>query len=148
MVPVFFALDDSKLPVIASFLAVAANLLFVTLFIDHFQHRAIAMATSCSMIFNFLFLSVVLYRKVDGYSLGYLGVSLGKVFCGAVLMGVWVAILQSWFAELFIRGIVMQIVGLVLIITSAAVLYGVVLYGLKVKELAFVVDKIKTRIVG
>lgn len=148
MVPVFFALDDSKLPVIASFLAVAANLLFVSLFIDHFQHRAIAMATSCSMIFNFLFLSVVLYRKVDGYSLGYLGVSLGKVFCGAVLMGVWVAILQSWFAELFVKGIIMQIVGLVLIIASAAVLYGVVLYGLKVKELAFVVDRIKARIVG
>jgi putative peptidoglycan lipid II flippase len=148
MVPVFFALDDSRLPVIASFLAVGANLLFVSLFIDHFQHQAIAMATSCSMIFNFLFLGFALYRKVDGYSLSYIGISLCKVFCGAALMGVWVTVLQSWLAVLLAKGIIFQLFGLVIIIGSAALFYGAVLYALKVKELAFVADKIKTRIAG
>lgn len=147
MVPVFFALNDSRLPVIASFLAVGANLVFVNLFIDTFQHKAIAMATSGAMICNFLFLSIVLYRKVKGYSLSYLGRSLIKIFAASVLMGVWVRILHGWLSSLFNEGIMPQIVSLLVIIASAAFLYGIILYLLKVKELAFVVDKVKSRIV-
>ena len=106
------------------------------------------MATSCSMIFNFLFLGVVLYRKVKGYSLSYLSMSMGKVFCGAALMGVWVIALQNWFSAMFAKGIIMQLLSLLIIIGSAALLYGLILYCLKVKELSLVVDKIKARFVG
>jgi len=146
MVPVFFALNDSRLPVIASFLAVGANLVFVNLFIDTFQHKAIAMATSGAMICNFLFLSVVLYKKVQGYSLSYLGRSLIKIFSASILMGVWVSFVYGSMRSLFAGGILLQIAGLAFVIASAALLYGVVLYALKVKELAFVVDKVKGRI--
>ena len=66
-VPVFYALKDTKYPVIASFLAVATNILIVSLTLEAFQHKAIALSTSITMIFNFFFLSTILYRKVGGY---------------------------------------------------------------------------------
>ena len=147
MVPVFFALNDSRLPVIASFLAVGANLVFVFLFIDAFQHKAIAMATSGAMICNFLFLSVMLYKKVKGYSLSYLGTSLIKIFAASVFMGVWVRILHGWLSSVFSEGLILQIASLLIVIASAALLYGIILYAFKVKELTFVVDKVKSRIV-
>ncbi|MEA2114425.1 MAG: murein biosynthesis integral membrane protein MurJ, partial [Thermodesulfobacteriota bacterium] len=40
MVPVFYALDDTKYPVIGSFLAVTANIIIITLTIDTFSFRA------------------------------------------------------------------------------------------------------------
>ena len=68
-VPVFYALKDTKYPVMASFLSVIANLIFVSLTLDIFQHKAIAFSNSITMIFNFVFLSAVLFRKVGGYDL-------------------------------------------------------------------------------
>lgn len=55
MVPVFYALNDTKYPVIASFLAVTANIIFISLTIDILTFRSIALSTSCSMGLNFLF---------------------------------------------------------------------------------------------
>ncbi|MCK5194780.1 MAG: murein biosynthesis integral membrane protein MurJ, partial [Desulfobulbaceae bacterium] len=101
---------------------------------------------SGAMICNFLFLSVVLYKKVKGYSLSYLGTSLIKIFAASVLMGVWVRILHGWLGSLFGEGIILQITSLLVVIASAALLYGIILYVLKVKELTFVVDKVKSRI--
>ena len=131
---------------IASFLAVGANLVFVNLFIGPFQHKAIAMATSGAMICNFLFLGVVLYKKVQGYSLSYLGESLIKIFVATGFMGVWVWLVYGWLESLFSGGVLLQIAGLVAVITSAAWVYGVMLYVFRVKELALVVDRIKARV--
>lgn len=54
-VPVFYALKDTKIPVLASFLTVVTNIVFVSLTLDVLQHKAIALSTSLTMIFNFLF---------------------------------------------------------------------------------------------
>ncbi len=86
-VPVFYALKDTKYPVIASFLAVASNIAFVSLTLDIFQHKAIAFSTSITMIFNFVFLSAVLFRKVGGYDLKALLRSFLKIVLASLIMG-------------------------------------------------------------
>ena len=68
MVPVFYALNDTRIPVVGSFLTVAANLVFINLTLAPLQHRAIALSTSLSMILNFLFLGAMLYRKLGGFT--------------------------------------------------------------------------------
>jgi putative peptidoglycan lipid II flippase len=55
LVPVFYALNTTRYPVIASFLAVAANILIINLTISTFQHQAIALSTSSTMFLNCLF---------------------------------------------------------------------------------------------
>jgi putative peptidoglycan lipid II flippase len=62
MVPVFYALDETRYPVLGSFLTMAVNVLLVWLTIGFLQHKALALSISCAMILNF-FLSTVLYRK-------------------------------------------------------------------------------------
>ena len=67
IVPVYYALDDTRIPVLGSFVTVAANLVIIHLTLAALQHRAIALSTSLSVILNFLFLAVVLYRKLSGF---------------------------------------------------------------------------------
>ena len=67
MVPVFYALDDTRIPVLGSFITVAINLVIIYFTLTPLQHRAIALSTSLSVIVNCLFLAVVLYYKVNGY---------------------------------------------------------------------------------
>jgi putative peptidoglycan lipid II flippase len=146
MVPVFFALNDTRYPVVASFLAVAANLLFVTTFIEAFQHRAIALSTSCAMIGNFLFLCIVLYKKLGGYSLSYLLEGIGKVFFASLLMSGWLWLLLFFGRNFFSGSIFLQLAGLMLYITTAVAVYGAVLYFLKVKELSLIIDKVRQKL--
>jgi putative peptidoglycan lipid II flippase len=91
LVPVFYALNDTRIPVAGSFLTVAANLVVINLTIAPLAHRAIALSTSLSLLVNFLFLAALLYRKVGGYPVGELLRTLGKVTGAAAVMGaaVW-----------------------------------------------------------
>jgi len=146
MVPVFYAINNTRYPVIGSFLAVGANITIIILTIDHFQHKAIALSTSCAMFFNFLFLSAILYRKLAGYSLAYLFKGLGKVLLAATAMGGYLIGLQYGLTTWLQQGFIQELTGLLFLIISGATLYGGVLYLLRLQELTFLVDKVTEKI--
>jgi putative peptidoglycan lipid II flippase len=146
--PVFYALNDTKIPVIGSFLAVGANILIILLTIDLMQHRAIALSTSCAMTGNFLFLSVMLYRKIDGYPLRYLGVGLLKVIVASLVMAIWVVFTRDLSAGWMAKGLFNDISGLTGLIASSALIYGVALYCLRLKEMNLLVEKVVKKIAG
>jgi putative peptidoglycan lipid II flippase len=145
MVPVFYALKDTKYPVIASFLAVTANIIFISLTIDILTFRSIALSTSCSMGLNFLFLGTVLYHKLTGFSLAYLGQGVLKILLASMAMGLGVICLQQVLHPLLSGGIPLQLVGVFTAIGVAALLYGVVLHLLKLPEFDEVTGKIRQR---
>ncbi len=140
-VPVFYALNDTKFPVIGSFLAVGANILIITLTVGAMQHKAIALATSCAMIGNFLFLSIILYRKLDGYPLRYLGVGLAKVCVASGVMWLVLILVKGWLADWGIA----DIAGLGLLLLVGISVYGGVLYALRLQELTMLVGKVVAR---
>jgi putative peptidoglycan lipid II flippase len=87
IVPVYYALDDTRIPVLGSFVTVAANLLIIHLTLAAMQHRAIALSTALSMILNFIFLAMVLYRKLSGFEVRPLIFTLLKVTVAGLIMG-------------------------------------------------------------
>jgi len=130
MVPVFYALDDTRLPVVGSFLTVAANLVFINLTLPTLQHRAIALSTSLSMVINFCFLAVMLHRKLGGFPVGLLLGKLARVTAVSLGMGLAVAwlhpLLASWLGASL---------GGRLLALAAAILLGTGLYGLGISVL-------------
>ncbi|MDH5297846.1 MAG: murein biosynthesis integral membrane protein MurJ [Desulfobulbaceae bacterium] len=147
MVPIFYALDDTRYPVIGSFLAVTGNILIIYFSIDLFQHRAIALATSCAMGCNFLFLSLILYRKLHGYSLSYLASGLTKVLAAALLMGGWLVIVRQWLLDGWLHGgLLHQVLALLFLVGSGSVVYGVALYVMRLRELTLVVERLASRL--
>ena len=145
LVPVFYALNNTKYPVFASFLAVATNILIITMTINSFQHRAIALSMSCTMVLNFLFLSGILYRKMEGYSISYL-LKGGLKICAATLcMSALLIAARPFFTSWFTGNIFQKAGSLILLITGAAILYTSVLYFLRLPELTDIINKIRTK---
>lgn len=145
MVPVFYALGDTRFPVIGSFIAVTANIIIITLTIDLFQHKAIALSTSCSMTLNFLFLGVILYKKLTGMMLADLFRGAGKILLatGCMSFAVWglMIVLGSWLTG----QIILQLAGVFLIIATGGGIYYMLLYALKLPELTFITEKLRQR---
>jgi putative peptidoglycan lipid II flippase len=148
MVPVFYALNDTRYPVIGSFLAVIANICIVLLSINTLEHKAMALSISGAMTANFLFLGIILYRKLKGFSLAYLFTGLGKVIVSALLMGLFLYWLGSVLGDWTQRGFLNELIGLFFFIISGAALYGFALYLLKLQELKMLVDKMLGKING
>ena len=145
IVPVFYALNDTKYPVIGSFLAVTANIIIIILTIDAFAFRAIALSTSCTMALNFLFLGCILYRKLEGFSLHYLGLGIIKILLASTVMTAGILGLKLLLASLLQGSIPAQLAGVFLIIGSATLLYGGTLHMLRLPELKVITDTIKQR---
>jgi len=145
LVPVFYALEDTKYPLIGSFVAVGTNILIIIFTIEQFQHLAIALSTSCSMILNFLFLSVVLYIKTGGYSVSYLLKALGKIAVAGSMMASLLLWSRSFFMAQLNGGLFQACLVLALLIAAAATLYGSLLHLMKLQELTSVTSKIRER---
>jgi len=145
LVPAFYALDKTKYPVIASFLAIIFNIVIIKFTIDTYQHRAIALSTSCTMLINFVFLMIVLYRSMNGYSISYLTKGCVKIgvatlsFSAPLLLSR--SLLETWFAGT----IAQQAAALFLAILFAASFYLVILDKLGLAELNILTEKVKSR---
>lgn len=145
LVPAFYALDKTKYPVIASFLAIVLNIVIVTLTIDRFQHLSIALSTSCTMFFNFLFLVSILHLKMKGLPLAYLGKALMKIFLACILL-VGVLEFSIPLFEPWLTGTVFhQLLSLGILILSAALIYGYCLQRLHLSELTVLTAKMTAR---
>jgi putative peptidoglycan lipid II flippase len=145
LVPVYYALDDTKIPVIGSFLTVAANLLVINLTIASLAHRAIALSTSLSMLVNLLFLAVVLYRKVEGYPVGNLLKTLAKVTAASAVMAVVAWKVHSLVLAWLGRSLFGEIVALSGSIFLGVGLYLVLIFSLKIPEFQNILMDLRSR---
>lgn len=142
LVPAFYALDKTKYPVIASFIAVGFNIVIVYFTIDQFQHLAIAFSTSCTMLINFIFLMTVLYKSMGGYSLSTLIRAIAKIGVACSGLSATVLLINPLVKEVLAGNLLQQATGLsCLFITSVAV-YCVLLHYLKLDEMNLLISKI------
>jgi putative peptidoglycan lipid II flippase len=73
LVPAFYALGETRIPVRASFLAVGANIVLNLLLMKPLQHRGLALSTSVTMIVNFTVLLWAIRRRLPALSVRALG---------------------------------------------------------------------------
>jgi putative peptidoglycan lipid II flippase len=145
LVPVFYALDDTKIPVVGSFITVAANILTINLTIASLGHRAIALSTSLSMMVNLLFLGAALYRKVEGYALRDLLATLAKVTGASAIMAlaVWgfYSLAMAWLG----KGVFREILALGGSIFLGVALYLALILPLNIPEFQNLLEDFKSR---
>jgi putative peptidoglycan lipid II flippase len=146
VVPVYYALDDTRIPVLGSFLTVAANLLFINLTLASLQHRAIALSTSLSMILNFLFLAAVLYRKLTGYQVRSLTFKLVKVTGASLIMGLAVYWLHPRLAAWLGPGLLAQALALAGVIGIGMGLYLALVSGLQIPEFQEMMRHVRSKL--
>ncbi|MDK9707875.1 MAG: murein biosynthesis integral membrane protein MurJ [Desulforhopalus sp.] len=145
LVPAFYALDKTRYPVIASFLAIFFNIAIISLSIDAFQHKAIALSTSCTMLINFLFLMVVLYKSLHGYSIRYLSIGCLKISIATLALSTLLLLGRFLLANWLNGTIVQQTTALFFVIFSGVALYTIILDKLRLTELNILTEKMKAR---
>ncbi|PIE60497.1 MAG: murein biosynthesis integral membrane protein MurJ [Desulfobulbus propionicus] len=142
MAPVFYAVNKTRYPVLGSFLGVGLNLVMINLLIDHFHHRGIALATSCAIIGNFVFLGLALLRELDTLPCAYLAKGLAKIGLATGLMGLLVWWLTGIFAFWLTGSIFYQAAGIFSIIGAGGLFYIFTLYLLGLPELRVLAGKV------
>ncbi len=89
LVPTYYALGDTKTPVVASFLSVAVNLTGNLLLMGPLGHVGLALSTSLTMLFNFAQLSFYLRRRLKRLE----GRRMGTTFLKTALASAGMALL-------------------------------------------------------
>ena len=146
MVPVFYALDDTRIPVLGSFITVSVNLVIIQFTLTPLQHRAIALSTSLSVIVNFLFLAAVLYYKVNGYQVRELVVKLTKITGASVIMGLSVFWLYGRAIAWLGTGLAGRALALSGVIAVGLALYVAMVSRLQIPEFQELLQHVRSRL--
>jgi peptidoglycan biosynthesis protein MviN/MurJ (putative lipid II flippase) len=97
------------------------------------------------MTANFLFLFVMLSRRLQGLPMKYLGLGLGKVLLSTLAMATWLLGLKRLLGD---GGMLVDLSLLLVSIGSGALLYGLVLYALGLPELQLIVGRLREKLAG
>ena len=134
LVPAFYAIDRTRYPVIASFVAVGLNLVFIQLTIERFQHLAIALSTSLTMLLNCLLLFSLLVWQMGRLPWDRLFGGAAKIVAATGVMALFLYGCRSFLGDFFTGGLPTLGLALAFSISGAVVLYGGMLFALRLTE--------------
>ncbi|MCX8043626.1 MAG: murein biosynthesis integral membrane protein MurJ [Desulfobacterota bacterium] len=148
IVPVFYALNKTRYPVIGSFIGVVMNIVIVLATLRLFQHRAIALSTSLCIIANFIFLVAALYRELKGFALGYIARCCAKIVPISLFMGVVVYMVDERCRHLLGGRIFENLISLLIAIVCGTLLYALLISKAGIQEVTPIKRKILSYLTG
>lgn len=147
LVPAFYALKDTQIPMMVSLISIGNNILLNWLLIKPLGHRGLALSTSLMAIFNFIFLISILRHKLKGIHGGILLRSFSKIILASSAM-----MLVCWITQRSLEGFLdswgllgnLLLVGLSILVSVG--FFCAICRALRVEELEQVIEVIKTKI--
>ncbi|HEX8999864.1 MAG TPA: murein biosynthesis integral membrane protein MurJ [Blastocatellia bacterium] len=96
LAPAFYALKETRIPMLASVISIVTNYLVAWLSVEHFGigHRGLALSISAVAIVNFALLFFFMRRRLNGMESRGLFITFAKVLLASSLMGA-----VCWFAS-------------------------------------------------
>lgn len=147
LVPAFYALKDTRIPMMVSLISIGNNILLNWLFISLLGHRGLALSTSLMALFNFTLLLSILRHKLKGIQGGILLRSFSKIAGASSIMavGCWL-VQQSLTGPLVSWGLAGSLILVGVSITISIGLFYTACRVLKVQELEQVLRVIKAKV--
>jgi len=126
----FYALKDTRTPVIMAFIAITVNIVLGALLMGPMQHNGLALALSLASMLHLVLLSAALRKKMGAFGWRRIALSVAKSGLCTLLMGLCVWGLARWLisaggtgrAALLIDVVICMIIGTALFICLAIVL--------------------------
>ena len=145
--PAFYAMQDTKTPVVVAFFAFILNAVlgYILGFTLKLEHTCLAIANSCSSIFNFLALIYLLERRTgDLKARTVVYFCLKMILISAVMAGAawWVSTYADWTGSAFS---VRKIAVLALSIAVAGVVFAALTRVLRIEEAGFLLNMLKRK---
>jgi putative peptidoglycan lipid II flippase len=87
LAPAFYALNDSRTPMLISLLSMATNFVMNWMLVGVLQERGLALSTSTVALMNFVLLYLIMHRRVEGIESRRTAITVGKIIAASVVMG-------------------------------------------------------------
>jgi putative peptidoglycan lipid II flippase len=94
--PTFYALRDSRTPVIVSVLSICVNLVINLILVRVLGYRGLALGTAVAALFNAVVLLWLLRGRLQGVEGGRIAVALTKITAASLAMGLAAYLTASW----------------------------------------------------
>lgn len=137
----FYAMQDTKTPAINAAIAVGLNITLNFILSKLMGISGLALATSISAIFGTTLLFFSLRRKVGAFGMKQISLSFIKILGASLVMG-----LVARLAFGLIIGQVGQNLALIAGVGVGVVVYGVVIYFMKIEEVDVLIEMAKNKI--
>lgn len=125
----FYALQDTKTPMINATIAVAINIVLNLILSRFLGIGGLALATSIAAIVGTLLLFITLRKKIGGFGLKEISISFLKISLASVLMGIIARWMFSFSGRYFNSNL-----ALILAIGVGALVYALLIYFMKIPE--------------
>ena len=137
----FYALQDTKTPMINATIAVVINIILNLVLSKYLGIGGLALATSIAAIVGTLLLFITLRRKIGGFGLKEITKSFIKICVASILMG-FIALGSFNFLSQNIR----QNLALILAIGIGALAYAILIYLMKIPEVDRSIEVMKKKV--
>jgi len=143
LVSTFYALQDTKTPMLTAIISIIANVLFSVLLMGPLKHGGLALATSLASMLNLCLLVRGLKPKIGGLEWKNIIKPACKSIVCSVMMAIGVRLTASLIIPAGNKSLTLLFSGLVISIIAGFVLYGVFSYLMKSRELEKIVSFVR-----
>lgn len=137
----FYSLQDTKTPAINAAIAVVLNIILNIILSRFMGIGGLALATSISAIFGTLLLFISLRKKIGAFGMKDITISFIKILGASLVMG-----LIAKLAFNSINAHASQNLALIVGIGIGAVVYGLIIYFIKIEEVDVLVRAVKKKL--
>lgn len=143
---VFYALQDTKTPMINGAIAMIMNIVLNILFVKYLKIAGLAFATSISAIVCIFLLFGSLKKKMGYFGQDKIIKTTIKSIISAVVMGVVTYFAYNMLSNLLGVGSIKEVISLAISVGIGAITYGILVILLKVDEVSIITSMIKKKI--
>ncbi len=143
---VFYALQDTKTPMINAAIAMAMNIVLNVVLVKYLQLAGLALATSISAIVCIFLLFGSLKKKIGYFGQDKIMKTTIKSILSAVVMGVTTYFAYNMMSNLLGVGFMKEAISLVASVGVGAITYAILVVLLKVEEINIITSMMKKKL--
>ena len=141
----FFALKDTRTPVLVAVISVAVNFFCGVTLMGPMGPNGLALSLSLASVVHLAILVGILRRKVGAFGWRGMGISIGRSGFCALVMGFSIWMLSHWLYPLKGHGGAVLLFGVIGYIAIGSIIFGIMAFVLHAPELAEVMAVIFKR---
>ena len=143
---VFYALQDTKTPMINGIISMVMNIVLNIVFVQYLQLAGLALATSISAIVCIFLLFGSLKKKIGYFGQDKIIKTMIKSILSALVMGVITYFTYDMLSNLLGVGFIKEAISLTVSVGTGAITYGILVVALKVDEINIITNMIKRKL--
>jgi putative peptidoglycan lipid II flippase len=145
LAPAFYALKDSRTPMMISLLSMVINFAMNWLLVGLLKERGLALSTSTVALMNFALLYAIMRRRVGGIEGRRTAVAVGKILTASAVMGIVCWAVSSAIARTAGASLPARTANVVAAVFAGAGVFYLVASALGIQELRAAADAIVSR---